>query len=95
MTISEFNKLMDRAAELNDELTEVQKQIDEFRLEQLRRVEVKRNERSTTLLYNGRRLNLKKGMWGRFQIKEQGKILVSEFSGNVHDIRFAVAMNQL
>ena len=95
MKQADYNKLCARAAQLQTELGNINEQLEEFRLEQLRKVEVKRNERSTTLLYNGRTLNVKRGMWGRFQIKEKGKVLVNEFSGNVHDIRFAVALGQL
>jgi len=95
MNYANYTKLQARAAKLQAELGEIKQQLEEFRLETLRRVEVKRNERSTTLLFNGRTLNVSKDRFGYTQVKEKGKFIFKDFSGNIHDVRFAVALGQL
>jgi len=96
MNYANYAKLQTRAAKLQAELGEIKQQLEEFRLETLRRVEIKRNNSSTTLLFNGRRLNVTRGTWpDRVRIKENGKTVTNDFFGNVHDVRFAVALGQL
>ena len=95
MTLSEFHKLCNRADKLSAELHDINKQIDEFRLATLRKVTVKRNERSTTLTFNGRRLNVTRDAFGYTQVKENGKLVAKNFFGNIHDVRFAVALGEI
>jgi hypothetical protein len=95
MKLADYNKLQVRAGQLRTELNKVEKQIDEFRLETLRKVEMQRNDRSITLIYNGRKLNVTKNAFGYTQVKEKGKFIAKDLFGNVHDVRFAVAMGQI
>lgn len=67
----------------------------EARLKELQKVELVKNERSYTLLYNGRRINAARGNFGRLKVTENKKVIVSEYFGNVHDLRFAIAQGDI
>lgn len=95
MNYANYTKLQARAKTLQAELGDINKQLEEFRLETLRKVEMKRNASSTTLLFNGRTLNVSKDSYGYTQVKEKGKFIAKNLFGNVHDVRFAVATGQL
>ena len=94
MKLAAYNKLQARAVQLQKELSEINTQLEQFRLETLRTVPMKRNNYSTTLTHNGRTLNVTRNMWGHTQVKEKGK-LITTMHGNIHDVRFAVALGQL
>jgi hypothetical protein len=43
-------------------------------------------------MFKGRRINAKQNSYGRYVVKESGKILISEFHGNIHSLRFNIAV---
>jgi 16S rRNA U516 pseudouridylate synthase RsuA-like enzyme len=95
MKATDYTKMQARYSQLRLELAQIQAQMEQFRLEQLRKVEMVKNASSTSLLFKGRTINAKKNRWGRLVIKEGKKTLVKEYFGGIHDVRFAVAMGQL
>ena len=95
MKLANYSKLQARANKLRQELAEIEQQMSEFRLEQLRKVEMVRNNSSTTLVFKGRMLNVTKDRFGYTQVKEKGKFIAKDLPVSIHDVRFAVATGQL
>ena len=69
MKVSDYNKLQVRAAQLQSELGEIQQQLEEFRLEQIRKVNIQRNSASITLTFKERTLNVSRDRHGYTQVK--------------------------
>ena len=84
-------QLSNARARVND----LEAKFEAIRLAELRKVELIKNERSYTLLYKGRRINAARGNWGRLKVTENKKVIVSEYFGNVHDLRFAIAQGDI
>jgi prefoldin subunit 5 len=95
MNYANYTKLQARAVKLQAELNDINKQMEEFRLATLRQVGMKRNNSSTTLTFNGRTLNVTRDLFGYTQVKEKGKFIAKDYFGNIHDVRFAVAIGEI
>lgn len=68
----------------------------ERRLEALRTVTTTKVGETITLAAGKRILKAKKNAYGRFTVKEAGKIIVKEYmGGGIHDLRFDIAMGKI
>jgi hypothetical protein len=88
---NDLTKLAQKIEQLSEDLQSAKAEYDEIRLTELRKVSMKKNDSSITLLFNGRTINAKKNRWGRFAVKEGKTTLVKEYFGNIHDLRFDIA----
>ena len=89
--MTKFEQIEQRIASLEKDLAQARAEQGALRLETMRQVEIVRNDASTTLLFRGRVINAKKNAYGRFKVTERKKTLVSEYFGNIHDLRVDVA----
>ena len=88
---ADFPTLSQRVTQLQVELVNAQAELEAMRLNELRKVSLRKNDLSMTLTFNGRTLNAKKNCHGRLVVKEGKRVLIGEYFGSVHDLRFAVA----
>jgi hypothetical protein len=88
---ADFATLSQRVTQLQAELVNAKEELEAMRLAELRKVRLRKNDLSMTLTFNGRILNARKNRHGRLTVKEGKRVLVSEYFGSVHDLRFAVA----
>ena len=93
--MSKFQKLAVQISKARAHLGDLEAQASALRLETLQQVKMVRNDQSITLLFKNRRINARKNLWGRFVVKEGRKILDSEYFGNIHDLRFDLAVGNV
>ncbi len=90
-----FKVLEIQLANARARVAALEEKFEAARLAELRKVELIKNERSYTLLYKGRRINAARGNFGRLKVTENKRVIESEFFGNVHDLRFAIALGDI
>jgi hypothetical protein len=73
------------------QLAALESQLADIRLAALRQVEMVKNDRSITLVFNGRRINAKKNVHNRYVVKEGKSTLKDEYFGSIHDLRYDIA----
>ena len=97
MSVKQLKSLAVQISSTQKQLGALQSQYDALRLDALREVKVVKNAASITLLFKGRKINAKKPTRynDRYNLTENGKSIGKEVFGNIHDIRFAVAMGQI
>jgi hypothetical protein len=93
--MSKFQKLAVQISKARARLEDLESQASSLRLETLKQVKMVRNDQSITLLFKDRSINARKNRWGRFTVKEGRKILDSEYFGNIHDLRFDLAVGNV
>lgn len=93
--ISAALKLEIRLDHARNQVADLEAQLAQLRLEALRQVEVKKNSASITLVFKGRKINARKNLHNRFVVKEGTKILKSEYAGNLHALRFDIAVGNI
>lgn len=93
--MTKFEQIAQRIESLEKDLAQARAERDALRLETMRQVEIVRNDASTTLLFQGRVINAKKNRYGRFKVTESKKTLVSEYFGNIHDLRVDIALGAI
>jgi hypothetical protein len=92
MNVKQLKSLAAQISDAQHHLDSLQSQYAACRLEVLQQVQVVKNAASITLMFKGRRINAKQNSYGRYVVKESGKILISEFHGNIHSLRFNIAV---
>ena len=80
---------------LRKDIVDMEREIAELRLSELKKVAMKRNDSSVSLLFNGRTVNASRNRYGRLTVKAEGRVLVSDYFGNIHDLRFDIAQSQI
>ena len=95
MNKSKMQKLASEIAKTQAHLDQLNRQAAELRLAEIRKVEMVKNEKSTTLVYYGRRVNVRKNSYGRYLIKEGSRVLDNDYFGSIHDLRFDLVMGQI
>lgn len=95
MNNTKIQKLANEIWVARARLDQLIQQEAELRLAELRNVEMVKNEKSTTLVFYGRRINARKNGYGRFLVKEGSRVLDSDYFGNIHDLRYALATGQI
>jgi len=91
----DLKKLAQKIEKLSEDLAGAKAEYDEIRLAELRKVSMKKNDCSITLLFNGRAINARRGRWGRYEVKEGKRVLAKEYFGNIHDLRFEIAQGAI
>ena len=95
-TIKAINTLSKNIGATANLLTTLKNEYDELRLKALRTVESTKEGDTITLAAGKRVLKAKKNAYGRYTVKEAGKIIVKEYmGGNIHDLRFDIAMGKI
>ena len=92
MNLKQLKSLAVQVGDAQHHLDSLQSQYAACRLEVLQQVQVVKNAASITLMFKGRRINAKQNSYGRYVVKESGKTLISEFHGNIHTLRFNIAV---
>jgi len=95
--MSELQTLSKKMYSLRNELTKLEEQFAEKRLEALREVIITSRGKTVTLTYGDRAVKAKKmGQYDRWRVWEGDNILIHEYGGgNLHDIRFLLASGQI
>ena len=78
-------------------VAKLEAEFAELRLKALRTVEMTKEGNTITLTSGKRVIKAKKPARynDRYDIQENGKMIAKEYFGNIHDIRFAIAMGQI
>lgn len=87
-----LNTLQIQLANARARVADLEAKYQEARLKELQKVELIKNEHSYTLKFNGRRINAARGSYGRLKVTENKKVIISEYFGNVHDLRCEIAL---
>ena len=90
-----INELAKKINTLRKDIESMEKEIAELRLAELKKVAMKRNDSSVSLLFNDRTINASRNRYGRLIVKEGGRVLASDYFGNIHDLRFDIAQSQI
>jgi len=94
--MSTLTKLALQIKEARAKLDSLEAQYTAERLAALKLVECTKVGETFTLTFNGRVLKAKKNpIRGRFKIHEGKAILVSEYYGGIHDIRFDLSQGRI
>ncbi|MFM8760099.1 MAG: hypothetical protein ACKOD7_00910 [Polynucleobacter victoriensis] len=78
-------------------LDKLETDFHNLRLKAVRTVEATQVGKTVTLTSGNRIIKAKKpaGYNDRYDIMENGKLIAKEYFGNIHDIRYAIAMGKL
>ncbi len=79
---------------LREDLRTAEAEYKELWLAEMRRVSMKKNDTSVSLMFNGRTINARERAFG-FEVKEGRRVLVKEYRGSIHDLRFAIAQGAI
>ena len=90
-----MNELAKKIESMKKDIAEMEREMEELRVAELKKVEMKRNESSTSLLFNGRVINASRNRYGRISVKEKGRLLDADYIGNIHDLRFDIATGRI
>lgn len=95
MNKRKMQKLTSEIAKTQAHLDQLNRQAADLRLAEIRKVEMVKNEKSTSLVYYGRRVNVRKNGYGRYSVKEGSRVLHNDYFGSIHDLRFDLATGQI
>ena len=90
-----IDELAKKIKSLRKDIADMEREIAELRLSELKKVMMKRNNSSVSLLFNGRTVNASRNRYGRLAVKEGGRVLASDYFGTIHDLRFDIAQSQI
>lgn len=95
--MKKLETLAARMAKTRELLKTLEAEYEELRLVQIRKVEYTKNDKTGAyaLSFNGRKLNAAFGTWGRLKVTENRKVIVPEFWGGIHDLRFEIALGNV
>ena len=95
MNTAKLEALKTKLSTARARVAKLEEEFETVRLAELRRVDYTKNDNSYTLRFNGRKINAEFGVWGRLKVTENRKVIVSEFDGGIHDLRFAIALGNV
>ena len=90
-----INELAKKIESMQKDIAAMEREMEELRVAELKKVEMKRNESSTSLLFNGRVINASRNRYGRISVKEKGRFLDADYIGSIHDLRFDIATGRI
>lgn len=96
MTPSKYAKKAAQYSALKSKLDLLDGEMAEIRLELLRKVTMKKNDKSTILFYGNRTIKaIYNSRRGAYNLEENGKRIVTEARASIHDLRFNIAMGNI
>ena len=93
--IYELEELRDKARSLAEKLRKTNEEISFINSSLRNLVSFSRKGDTFTLEYEGRKLKLTKGKFGRYKIKENGKVIDRESMRSMNDIRLDLALGRI
>ena len=96
MTATKYAKKSAQYSALKAKLDQMDAELAEIRLELLRKVTMKKNDKSTILNYGNRSIKaIYNSRRNAYNLEENGKRIFTEARASIHDLRFEIAMGNI
>ena len=93
--IKKIDALSKKIGATSAQLSALKAEYDQLRLEALRTVAYTIVGEAIILEAGARVVKIKKNSHGRYKVTEGKKVLISEYFGGLHDLRFELAMGNI
>lgn len=91
-----MTQVLERLEKAQAQVAKLEAQFNELKRAEINKVEVRENISSVTLVFNGRAINSRQNPTRRgFRVVEGGKILKSDYRGNLKDLCFDLATGRI
>jgi len=95
MSIAQYRAVQNRRMMAEKELELAETVLKNFEADLRSRVQMHVGGNTITLVFEGRELKCVKNMHNRYRVSENKKVIASDCSGGIRDIRLALAIGEI